>query len=78
MAVLSRPAGATTTVTTVTNPDGTQNTTTHHTAARPGGATAVTSIVLRNSIWDTQKRRASAGSGSTLFGPLIVNHIGNP
>lgn len=65
LAVLSRPAYATTTTETVTgDPSGIQ-TVTHNTAPRPGAITPVTAIVGRNLVWDSQRRRTSAGSVST-------------
>jgi hypothetical protein len=65
LAVLSRPAYATTTTRTTTgDPTGVQ-TETRNTAARSGAITPVTAIVGRNLIWDAQRRRTSAGSVST-------------
>jgi hypothetical protein len=36
-------------------------------AAKAGFATAITSLEMRNSMWDTQRRRATPGGGSTFL-----------
>jgi hypothetical protein len=35
--------------------------------AKPGFATAITSLEMRNALWDTQRRRATPGGGSTFL-----------
>jgi hypothetical protein len=67
LAVLSRPAFAQTVTHTTTAADGTQNVVTHNRPARPGAITQVTSIVVRNNVWDSQRNRNAAGSGGTLL-----------
>lgn len=67
LAVLSRPAFSVTTTVETRNSDGSTSVETHTTAARAGEINAVTSIVARNAIWDSQNRRKSPGSGSSLF-----------
>jgi len=73
LAVLSRPAYAQTLTHTTTASDGTQNVVTHNRPARPGAITQVSSISVRNTIWDSQRKRNGAGSGSTLFWRTDVN-----
>ena len=74
LAVISRPAYAQSFTKTWTNPDGTVQTETHTRPARPGAVTQVTSVAVRNSIWDSQRHRNGLGSGSTLFGLPNVLH----
>lgn len=66
LAVVSRPSERVQIVKTTFHADGTTtvNTKTHD--ARPGGVLGISSIQQRNLIWDTQRRRASVGSSSTL------------
>ena len=66
LAVLSRPANQITFTKDELLPSGQHNITTKVQQARAGKATAVTAVVLRNSIWDSQRRRTSAGSVSTF------------
>jgi hypothetical protein len=71
MAVISRPSLLKTILTQVFNADGTvasAKTTTEK--ARGGAVTPVTAIVLRNNIWDSQRRRNGPGSASTFRQPL--------
>lgn len=71
LAVLSRPAYQTTKTVVVHHGDGSEETQTHVTAARAGEINAVVAIVARNTIWDTQRRRAAQGSSSSLFMPPV-------
>lgn len=66
-AVISRPADATDTTVVKHNPAAGDQTRTHHTASRPGAVSPITGIQLRNGIWDSQRRRGSGGSQSTLL-----------
>lgn len=70
LAVVSRPAERVQIVTTTFHADGTTTVETENRAARVGQATAVTSILARNSTWDSQRRRARGTAGSTLLSPL--------
>ena len=67
LAVLSRPAFATTITKTVTDSAGNSNVVTHNRPARAGAITQVQSISVRNGIWDSQRRRNGAGAGSTFM-----------
>jgi len=67
LAVVSRPAFATTSTITTINPAGDDEVTTRTTEARGGAVTPMTSVVARNLVWDSQRRRTSAGSVSTFF-----------
>jgi hypothetical protein len=67
LAVLSKPAFATTTVKTTTNSSGGSDTETKRTDSRAGAITPVTAVVGRNLTWDSQRRRTSAGTASTLL-----------
>lgn len=67
LAIVSRPAEKVTTTVETTHADGTTSTIVHTTGPRAGGTQNVTLIQSRNAIWDTQRKRAAAGSGSSLF-----------
>lgn len=67
LAVLARPSEARTETVTVTHADGTTSSKTKSHAARPGRVTPVTAIEVRNASWDSQRRRTSVGSTSTLL-----------
>lgn len=68
LAVLSRPAERYTLVKTTFHSDGTSDVETVASGdARPGAATPVTLVAVRNGIWDSQRRRTSGGSQSTLL-----------
>jgi len=73
LAVLSRPAFATTVTRTVTDSSGNQNVVTHNRPSRPGAITQVQSISVRNGIWDSQRRRNGAGAGSTFMARANVS-----
>jgi hypothetical protein len=70
MAVVSRPSELVVITTDTTHADGSHSITTHTRNARPGGHANVTSIEARNEVWDSQRRRTSAGSQSSLRAPL--------
>ena len=70
--IVSRPSERVTVVTTTFHSDGTQSVDTEVREARTGQVTPVTTAVLRNSIWDTQRRRAAPGSASSLFMPPVA------
>jgi hypothetical protein len=70
MAVISRPSLLTTITTDVTLPDGSHSTTVKIEKARGGGFTEVIGVELRNSVWDSQRRRQLAGSQSSLLRPI--------
>lgn len=71
MAVVGKNKLARSIVTTVTNPDGTTSTKTKSYPATAGHVDTVISIQVRNDTWDSQRRRTSPGSVSTLFRPLL-------
>ncbi len=76
LAVISSPAFAQTTSHTWTDAAGVQQVETHTRPARPGRVTQVTSVSVRNGIWDSQRRRNGPGSGSTLFAlPNVVRTL---
>jgi hypothetical protein len=78
LAVVSRPSERITVVTTKFHADGTTDVDTKVTNARSGTVTPVTSITARNNVWDTQRRRGAAGSGSTLLQEsLATSYIGS-
>jgi hypothetical protein len=72
MGVISRPMEPYTVTTTFERNDGTTDTTVKTHEGRPGQVNAVTLIQARNDTWDSQRRRTSAGSVSTLFGGLVT------
>lgn len=76
LGVLSRPAERQTIVTTTFHGDGTSSVDTVTREARGGTITPVTSIAVRNAVWDSQRRRAAAGTASTLFGVQAQSFIG--
>lgn len=69
LGVISRPAEPTTTTIVTEKNDGTTETDTKHTVGRPGLVTPVTLVQARNDTWDSQRRRSTPGSISTLFRP---------
>lgn len=71
LGVLSRPAEKKTITTEIVHSDGTTSTEVSSTGPRAGSIQSVIAVELRNSTWDTQRRRAAPGSASTFFGPLI-------
>lgn len=75
LAVVSRPAERQTVVTTTFHADGTSDVDTDVREARGGNVTRVTSITARNNVWDTQRRRAAAGSVSTFLAGAVTNHL---
>jgi hypothetical protein len=70
MAVISRPSLLTTITTDVTLPDGSHSTKVQIEKARGGGFSEVIAVELRNSVWDSQRRRQLAGSQSSLLRSL--------
>jgi hypothetical protein len=70
LSVLSRPSELTVLTKDVTHADGTHTITSHTRKARPGGVTTIIGVEARNDIWDSQRRRTSAGSASTLRQPV--------
>ena len=72
LAVLSRPAYATHSTRVTTTSTGTTITEERTTDARPGAVTPWSGIIARNLVWDSQRRRTSAGSTSTLFQPPVA------
>lgn len=77
LAIVSRPSERQTVVTTTFHADGTSDVDTDVHEARGGQVTRVTSISTRNNVWDTQRRRAAAGSVSTFLTQGVTQHI-NP
>lgn len=78
LAVISRPAYATTRTITSTVPGGEGETETKTTAARPGAFNPVIALQARNDVWDSQRRRAAPGRASTLFRqPIASWHVDN-
>lgn len=75
LSVMSRPAPAIDYQTTIHNADGTTTIKQHHRNARPGGVTPVTAVLLRNTVWDSQRRRTAPGSVSTLFMPVVQTDL---
>jgi hypothetical protein len=67
LAVLARPAEARVETITVTHADGTTSSKTKSHPARTGQVTIVTAVEVRNQSWDSQRRRTSIGSTSTLL-----------
>lgn len=76
LAVVSRPSERVEVVTTTFHSDGSQDVETKVSPARAGQVTDVTSIAARNSLWDSQRRRAAPGSSSTLFRDVASQEIG--
>lgn len=76
LGVLSRPSEKITTTVETIHSDGTTSTEVHTTGPRAGSIQTVTAVELRNSTWDTQRRRAAPGSVSTFLGPLISTPTG--
>lgn len=72
LAVISRPSYAKQTTVNVILPGGGTDVQTRSEPARPGEVNAVTSISMRNLVWDSQRRRNGAGGGSTLFAQPIA------
>lgn len=72
LAVVSRPAYEVTYTKTNVIPGGTNQSETRTTDARPGEVTPYTSVSARNLVWDSQRRRTSAGSASTLFSRAVA------
>lgn len=72
LAVVSRPSYPVTITTVTTVPGGPITTDVKTLRARPGGVTPMTAVVARNLVWDSQRRRTTAGSVSTLFSPVTA------
>ena len=70
LGVISRPAEPVDVVITIHRNDGTDEVQTKHREGRPGQVNAVTLIQARNDTWDSQRRRTTPGSISSLFAPL--------
>lgn len=70
LGVVSRPANQVTITRDELLPNGQHNIDTKVQKARPGQVTAVTVVQMRNAIWDSQRRRTTTGSASTLMAPL--------
>lgn len=71
LAVVGRNRNAKSTTVDVTNPDGSHSIKVRSYPASAGHVEAVTAIQVRNDTWDSQRRRTSPGSASTLFRPLV-------
>jgi len=71
LGVISRPAEPYTVTKVTEKNDGTTETITTSHEGRPGQMTDVLLIQGRNDTWDSQRRRTSAGGGSTLFLPMV-------
>lgn len=67
LGVLSRPAEPYDVTTVIHHNDGTTETKVKHHNGRPGQVTRVTLIQARNDIWDSQRRRTTPGSASSLL-----------
>jgi hypothetical protein len=76
LAVISRPSYAQQVTHTTALPSGATDTQVRSMPARPGAVNAVTSITVRNAVWDSQRRRNAAGGGGSLFAqPLVMNYL---
>jgi hypothetical protein len=77
LAVASRPAEKVVTTVETIHADGTTSTKVTTLNARTGTTQDVVAVELRNSVWDSQRRRGAAGSISTLFGPQLHMDVTN-
>lgn len=67
LAVLARAAERKAVTTETFHADGSVSSVVENHPARSASSAVVTSVVVRNNLWDSQRRRTSAGSGGSLF-----------
>lgn len=74
LGIVARPSEARVETVTVTHPDGTTSSKTKSHPARPGGVTPVTTVEVRNAVWDSQRRRTTLGSSSSLVAAQYLDY----
>lgn len=75
LGVLSRPALAYDVTTVIHTNDGEDLTSVKHHNGRPGQVTRVTLIQARNDTWDSQRRRTTPGSASSLLLAAVTHDL---